>query len=160
ISDEQPSLDAIRPEEWLFTRPVVIDVPRGEAETVEPRDLAPHAAALRDADFIAVRTGFASRRHDEAFGTRGPSFSPAAAAELMRLAPRLRALGTDAVSTASPARPDDAVAVHRVFLGTRRGDRYVFLVEDMDLSAWRVPLDAILVVPLAVKDADGVPCSV
>lgn len=160
FSDEQPSLSDIRPEEWLFTHPLLVDLPRGELGVVAPDDLAPHAAAIRECDFLAVRTGFSSERFTETFRKRGPAFTGAAARWLLEAAPRLRAVAVDAVSGASPARPDDAIEWHRVLLGVRRGDRYVFLLEDVNLAAWRAEMAAIYVVPLAVRDADGVPCSV
>ncbi len=160
FSDEQPSLSEIAPGEWLFTRPLLVDLPRGETGVIEARDFEPHARALAEADFLAVRTGFQSARPSEAFRKRGPAVTGAAARWLLESAPELRAVATDAVSGASPARPDDAVEWHRVMLGTKRGDRYVFLLEDVDLAAWRDGIAAVFVVPLAVRDADGVPCSV
>lgn len=159
FSDEQPSLSDVRPEEWLFSSPLLLDLPRGELGVIAPDDLAPHAAALRTCDLLAVRTGYASARFTEAFRKRGPAFTGAAARYLLDAAPRLRGVATDAVSGASPARPEDAIEWHRVLLGTRRGDRYVFLFEDVNLAAWRGELAAVFAVPLSVKDADGVPCS-
>jgi kynurenine formamidase len=160
FSDEQPTLSEIRPDEWLFSSPLLIDLPRGEMGVIAPDDLVPHASALRECDFLAVRTGYSSERFTEAFRKRGPAFTAAAAKWLLEAAPRLRAVAVDAVSGASPARPEDGIEWHRVMLGARRGDRYVFLLEDVNLVPWRGSMAAILVVPLAVKDADGVPCSI
>jgi len=160
FSDEQPTLSEIGAAEWLFTRPLLVDLPRGELGVIEPRDFTPHAAPLRECDFLAVRTGFSSQRFTEAFRKRGPAMTGACARFLLDAAPRLRAVATDGVSGASPARPEDAIEWHRVMLGTKRGDRYVFLLEDVNLAPWRDDFAAVLVVPLAVKDADGVPCSV
>jgi len=160
FSDEQPSLDEIAPREWWLEPAVLVDVPAGEGERIGADALAPHAAAIRGAEFVAVRTGFAARRGEAAFSRNGPSFDPSAARFLLQAAPRLRALGTDAISVSSPARPDEAAAFHRAMLGERRGDRYVFLVEDMNLGAWCAGIAAVWIVPLAVGGADGAPCSI
>ena len=43
-----------RPEELIFTRPAVIDLPMAEAAVVMPADLEPHAAKLQAADLALV----------------------------------------------------------------------------------------------------------
>lgn len=66
----------------------------------------------------------------------------------------------DWLSLATPSRPDDGVAAHRVLCGVGREDRYLLIVEDIDLSRLPGNTARIYVLPLLVAEADSSPCTV
>jgi hypothetical protein len=66
----------------------------------------------------------------------------------------------DRVSLATPSRPDDGVAAHRVLCGVAREDRYLLIVEDIDLNPLRENTERIYVLPPFVAEAHSSPCAV
>jgi arylformamidase len=150
------------PAELVFARPVVIDVPRFDNEVVTGDDLAVHADALDGADLVLVRTGYGARwraTDPDRYARHSPGFHPSAGRYLVDRCPTLRAIAMDVISATCQAFVDEGLAFHRIMLGRREGDRYVFLVEDArlddDLSA--TDLGMVVMAPLLLRDEDGGP---
>ncbi len=162
FSDEMPSLTDLPISAFCFQRPVLVDVPKTSGELIVPADLKPHSAAIEGADFLAVRTGYASNRSidPERFGKRGPGFHSESARYLLDTARELKGLGMDTVSAASFLHIEEGIEFHRRMLGRHRGDRFVLLIEDMNLAAFTSALQEVWVVPLFVRGGDGAPCTV
>ena len=91
-----------RPEELIFTRPLLVDLHLPDAAVVMPADLEPHAERLQQADLALFRFGYGEvrRRDPQRFSTRCPGFGIESARWLRQTCPRLRAMGLDVPSVA------------------------------------------------------------
>jgi len=113
-----------------------------------------------EAEALLLRTGhYRYRAADpERYRGEGPWLHPDGARRLAAL-PRLRAVGLDTLSAASPSYPEEGTEVHRLLL---RPERPILVLEDLDLSSselaqgrWRM-----LIAPLLVDDVDATPVTV
>lgn len=110
-----------------------------------------------EAEAVLLRTG--SHRHRASdpprYRDRHPWIHPDGARRLAAL-PRLRAVGLDTLSAASPAHPAEGAETHRILL---RPERPIMVLEDLDLSSpqlaggrWRLHL-----VPMLMDEVDATP---
>ena len=74
--------------------------------------------------------------------------------------PGVKAVAMDWISLATPQRMDEGVPAHQVLCGVGRGDRYVIIIEDVDLSRLPQRVRRIYAVPLFPELADSSPCTV
>jgi arylformamidase len=152
----------IDPAEFLFRHPVVVDVPKGDDELVTGADLGAHDAEIAGADLLLVRTGYGARWRsaDPArYSHHGPGFDASAGRYLVGRQPNVRAVAMDFISSACLAYEQEGIEFHRICLGRRAEDPYVFLVEDARIDADLAAGDLGLVVmaPLLVEGQDGGP---
>jgi arylformamidase len=148
------------PEEFLFTNPVVIDLPLSDCVIVTPEHLEPLAGRIGDADLALFRFGYGGVRKTDPdrFSARCPGFGIAGARWLRVHFPRLRALGMDVPSLACIASLDETMASHHELLGGP-GRRFLVL-EDMDLDQDLTGLCEVRMSPWMVEGFDSGPCSV
>lgn len=154
------SLLDFAPEEFVFTRPLVLDLRLTEAAVVTPDDLQPWDEPLRQADIALLRFGYSEiRRADpQHYSLRAPGFGIPAACWLREHAPDLHALGMDVPSLACIACLDETMAAHNELLGGA-GRRFL-VIEDMDLSADLADLQRVRLCPWLVRGMDSGPCTV
>lgn len=153
-------LEAFSPDEFVFTRPVVVDIQAADDEIVQPDQLAVHGQILRNADLALLRFGYGGvRRGDpDRFCRHCPGLGVESARWLRRTCPDLRALGMDVPSLACIAHLDRTMAAHNELLG---GDGRRFLViEDMNLDRDLTALREVRLAPWLVRGMDSAPCSV
>lgn len=135
---------------------------KGNRELVTKSELEAHAEALSEADLLLLRTGWSAiRRSDpERYSSEGPGVSADACEYLIDGFPQLKAIAMDWLSLANPHLIDEGVTAHQILCGVGRRDRYVIIIEDVDLS--RLPTDAvrILAFPLFPEQSDSSPCTV
>lgn len=148
------------PEEFVFTRPVVIDLQMADEQIVMPEDLTPHADALQSADIALFRFGFADvRKTDgERFSKGMPGFGVESATWIRVNCPNLRAVGMDVPSLACIAYLDRTMSAHNVLLGGE-GCRFL-VIEDMKLDMDLGGLREVRLSPWLVTGMDSGPCSV
>ncbi|MEM0443866.1 MAG: cyclase family protein [Candidatus Caldarchaeum sp.] len=144
-------------EELLFSRPLLVDLPKKEGELITENDLRPYAAEIASADLLLLRTGFQSLRESrpEVFMKRGPCLS-SGAASFLRNFTGLRALGVDMISISSPINREQGREAHRILL---RG-RSFLIIEDMDLLDKPSKYMRVVVSPLLIEEVDSAPCTV
>lgn len=154
------SLSAFTPDEFLFTKPAVVNLSMDDTGIVTPEDLSPWKPVIRDADIILCRFGRGDiRRTDPVrFSTRCPGFGTAAATWLREKCRPLRAIGMDVPSLACIASLEETMAAHEILLGGA-GRRFL-VIEDMNLAPDLTGLYAIRICPWLVTDMDSGPCSV
>ena len=147
-------------EEFVFTRPVCIDIARGDGELVRAEHLDVHSDLLAECDLLLVRTGFGKIRADdpERYATRSPGFSPSGARFLRDECPDLRALALDTVSLACSTAVEAGVEAHRILLGGP--DRRFLIFEDVNLEPDLQALRRVSAFPLMIAQADGAPCTI
>lgn len=152
----------IDPGEFIFTRPLLADIPKDDGEVVTGDDLATALAARPDADLLLIRTGFGQRFRDadpERYRHQSPGFAASAGEFVLASAPSIRAIGMDFVSATSQRFVADGHAFHRLMAGSNRDDRYVFLIEDvrLDSDLTAADLGRVTMAPLLLADQDGGP---
>ncbi|WP_425145116.1 cyclase family protein [Deinococcus sp.] len=153
-------------DEFVFRRPLLLDLPKQDGELISENDLSVHAGEIALADLLLIRTGWATlyRESDpQRFGRQAPGFAVSAGHYLGGFAD-LRALGMDLPSAASPIMGNahqEGLEFHRIVLGQQAGDPYLLLIEDMRLEhAVARALGRVLVVPLLLDGADAAPVTV
>lgn len=151
------SVEEFAPEDWLFPRSLLIDVPFDGAELITPLHLEKACVSTADTDLLLVRTGFGRRRSEERFWREGPGFAADTAAWLSQRFPGLSAIGMDSISLTSFQHREEGRRAHAAFLS--RGLR---IFEDLALE--NVPsghsLAGVIALPLRFARGDGAPCCV
>jgi arylformamidase len=147
---------------FVYERPVVVDVEKADRELVTRDELEAHSAALSEADLLVLRSGWSSVRAEdpERYANDGPGVSTAACEYLIDTFPGVKAVAMDWISLATPKRLDEGVPAHQVLCGVGRGDRYVIIIEDVDLSRLPGEVKRIYAIPLFPQLADSSPCTV
>ncbi len=114
--------------------------------------------ALPEASIILLRSGAALFRNETRFWERGPGISVELAEFLKTLTPNLKMLVVDAISVTSYQHRPLGREVHKILLG---GTYPILLVEDCSLELLqKKTLQEIIVAPLRIDGADGVPVTV
>jgi len=115
---------------------------------------------LDDAEAILIRTeGHQDRRDDpQRYREEHPWIHPDAADRLLLL-PRLKVVGIDTISAASPSYPQEGAETHLRLL---RPERPVLILEDLDLSAEELTRGrwTLHIVPLIVDNVESTPVTV
>jgi arylformamidase len=148
---------------FVYERPVLLDVPKGDSELVLREELEPHETAIAAADLLVLRTGWSEIRKSDPvrYAEEGPGVSPEACTYLMDGFPELKALALDCISLAAYRRIDpEGIVAHQILCGVGRGDRYVVIVEDLDLAVYPDDPLRIYAIPLFPEGTDSSPCTV
>jgi kynurenine formamidase len=148
---------------FVYAHPVLLDIPKGDAELVRREELEPHEAAIAAADVLLLRTGWSAIRESDPvrYAHEGPGIAPDACTYLIDGFPSLKALALDCISLASYRRIDpDGIVAHQILCGVGRGDRYLLIVEDLDLAVYPPEPARVYAIPLFPQDSDSSPCTV
>ena len=161
FNDEGRKIADVPIDRFVYERPRLVDLPKADRELVTRAELEAHDAVVRDADLLLIRTGWSRVRGEgERYAAEGPGVSPQACEYLIEQ-PGLKAIALDCVSLAAYRRLDpDGIEAHRILCGVGRGDRYVVIVEDVDLSAYPDESRRVYAIPLFPALADSSPCTV
>ncbi len=146
--------------DFVFMRPVVLDLSLPDATIIAPEHLRPHRERLREADILLLRLGYGPvrQREPQRYLARCPGFGVAGAEYLRQELPGLRAVGMDVPSFACIEHLAQTMQAHNVVLeGT--GRRFL-LIEDMDLDKDLSALSQVLLVPWLMDGVDSTPCTV
>jgi len=146
--------------DFVFERPVVVDIRQGDMGLIRAADLSRRAEAIDGHDLLLLRTGFSYLRADdpERYRQRGPGVSDEAAHYLLDRFPCLRALGMDFISLEWTSDLSHGFAAHHTFL--QDNDRPFILIEDMTLEIGQRELRRVYAFPLLFDDLDSFPCTV
>ena len=151
------TVDSYGAGEWVFTQPVLLDIPAEPGEILTTTRFAAALGEHNDGDLLLVRTGFENRREEDVYWAESPAFAADLADFLRGRLPSLSAIGFDTISLSSYRHRDLGRSAHRAFLGA--GLR---VFEDLALAV--VPshaaLEAVVALPLLFDNADGAPCTV
>jgi kynurenine formamidase len=154
------TLDDYSPEEFMFSRPAVVDLPLPPKAIVQAKDIDPLLNSARGADVLLVRFNYGAIREfdPDLFAADSPGFGVEACRLLRERCPELRCLGLDVQSLACIAHLDETMAAHNELLGGR-GSKFL-VIEDMDLRGDLDGLREVRVNPWLVHGMDSGPCSV
>lgn len=109
-----------------------------------------------DIEALLLKTGFGQHRGTDRYIFEQPSFSPDLATALKAQCPQLRLFGFDCISISSRLDREMGRAAHRAFLC----EQNILLLEDLYLTPLESAPSSLVVAPLRVDRADGVPCTV
>ena len=146
------------PHEWIFDKPIIIDIKVSEAEIIEADHLISAGIADFDnADLILIRTGEEQYRGKERYSQSSPGYSEKLYDFLKNRFQSFKAIGMDTISISSYKNRELGRKVHRVFLG--QGIR---IFEDLRLSA--IPknsnLEKVIALPFRYENSDGSPVTI
>jgi kynurenine formamidase len=147
---------------FVYDRPRLVEIPKDDGELVTRQELEAHDAVVREADVLLIRSGWSRVRSDdpERYAERGPGVSPEACEYLIEQ-PGLKAIALDFISLASYHRLDpEGILAHQILCGVGRDDRYVIIIEDIDLSRYPAGAQRVYAIPLFAVGADSSPCTV
>jgi arylformamidase len=149
-------------DDFIFDRPVLVDVPKGDSQLVSAEDLRPYEDDIAACDLLLLRTAFTQYREDDPvrYRDQNPGLSTGVARYLdSPRFPSLRAIGTDAISIAAAADVQEGIEAHKL-LFCRKDGSSVLLIEDMDLACDLTGLKRVFVVPWFIEGLDSSPCTV
>jgi len=154
---EAKRLEEYEPKDWVFTNPILIDLPLDSAEIIGIEYMNNISDLDKEADLILFRTGFERYRTERRYWESAPGFAPELATFLRENFRALKAIGMDTISLGSYQHRDVGVLAHQAFLGS---DIRIF----EDLSLANIPqglnLEQVIALPLRFSKADGAPCTV
>lgn len=143
--------------QFIYDKPLLIDIPKSNGDMIEDTDLMPHLAEIQQADCLLIRTGSEHIRasNPQQYAHNGGAVSIQAAQYLIDHASNLKAIGFDFISLASPSHPEHGIKAHQILLGMY-GDEHICIIEDMKLSHVNAKqLKQVLAVPLLVNGIDS-----
>jgi arylformamidase len=109
-----------------------------------------------DIELLLLKTGFGEKRYEPEYWASQPVI-PAVFAKLFRNRfPLLRVFGFDMISLTSKLDRTEGTKAHLAFLV----ENNILVLEDMDLGSLHTTPGTVIVSPLLVTAADGVPCTV
>ena len=109
-----------------------------------------------DIELLIIKTGFGNKRGTDEFWTSQPVI-PSTLAKLFKMKfPKLRVFGFDLISLTSKLDRAEGKKAHIEFLINND----ILILEDMDLRFLEVSPSLVVIAPLQIQIADGVPCNV
>lgn len=147
---------------FIFEKPLLVDIPKGKGELVEPEELMRFDEAIRAADLLLVRSGFSAMRASDnrAYSEEGPAISARAAELIVERYQNLKAVGMDWISLSSPLHLEDGIRAHQIMLG-KTGAEPVLIIEDIDLSGLDPDtLETVFALPLFIEGIDSAPVTI
>lgn len=137
------------PSFWIFRNVGFLNCAIEEVET-NIDSLTP------DIEILILKTGFGANRQEEIYWSKQPVIPARFANLFKRKFPSLRVFGFDLISLTSKLDKEEGKAAHINFLINND----ILVLEDMNLMHIVTPPQTVVVAPLQIKSADGVPCNV
>ena len=134
---------------WMFSKVGFIECQTDEVEE--------HLGALpTDIEMLILKTGFGNKRGTTEYWSSQPVIPASLADILKKKIPALRVFGFDLISLTSKLDRAEGKKAHIQFL--LQND--ILVLEDMDLSNLFSTPNSVIIAPLQIEGADGVPCNV
>jgi arylformamidase len=136
IDPEGFQLHQLELSDFVFERPLLVEIPKGDKERITVEELAPHEHGLAESDLLFVYTGFSEVRKADPkrYLAQQPSFSVDAAHYLVDNF-HLRGFCVDLIGIENISEGRESTPpfpVHRTLLLEKR--RKVVLIEDANLA--------------------------
>ncbi|MDD7986555.1 cyclase family protein [Lentisphaera marina] len=158
FDDNGPLLNDYPADFWKFSSIELLDLPCQEEYLISIADL--EGKISEKTDFLIIRTGFEKFRYEEAYWKHNPGVDNKVGLWLRENFPQLRAIGFDFISLNCFQKPDIGTISHREFLSIDYTGHPILIVEDMKLAEITGPIDSLVVAPLLLDKADGVPVTI
>lgn len=163
FNDRGPAGVQLAIENFIFFKPVVLEITKLDDEMIYREELESFAALLEEADLLLLRTGWSQWRdkEPERYATKNPMLHPDGARYLMETFPQLRGVAIDATSIGAPEKMEATIATHQILTGKGRDDgRFMLIFEDLRIDADLGQASRIYAWPLFIAESDGSPCTI
>ena len=143
---------------WLFNQVELVDLSGvvNDSQIIIP-NIFPKPNNC-EADLLLIKTGFGNYRGTDRYTLTPPGLSADLAPFFRNKFPKLRCVGMDIISISSYSNREEGRKAHHAFLNPDEGDP-ILLIEDMKLDT-EGPFKKVIVAPLLIDNADGVPVTV
>ena len=111
-----------------------------------------------ETSLILIKTGYGAFRKTDRYTITPPGLSADLVTYFREQYPKLRCVGMDLISVSSYSNREEGRKTHHAFLNPEIGEP-ILLVEDMKLDV-KVSISKVIVAPLRIEKADGVPVTV
>jgi arylformamidase len=151
-------VDQYRPEDWIFTQPLLVNIPVKEGEIVTINHLQNTIPdQITNADLVLIKTGAEHYRNADYYWKNPPGFSPDICNYLCQRFENFNAIGIDTISISSFAHRNIGRLAHKEFLG--KGIR---IIEDMALAHVNSTkcIEQVIALPFRFSQSDGSPITV
>lgn len=157
VSKDGPRLGSFELADFIFDRPLLLEIPKKDDEEISRDDLAQHEKELKKADLLLVHTGFSRHRatEPERYMTKQPGFSVEAAQYLVAM-PKLRCAGADTMGIENIPRGRAATPpfpVHTAFMLS--GRKFLVLEDPNTTPLLGKTLRRGFVIPLLFPEAEA-----
>lgn len=142
---------------WTFSNPQLIDLPCENSHLISVEDL--DGKVNSTTDFLILRTGFESKRYDDAYWNDNPGVNLGVGLWLREKFPNVKVIGFDFISLSSFNNRMLGRQAHKEFLSSEFSGEPVLIIEDMKLAHIQ-SLSKVVVAPLLIDNADGGPVTV
>lgn len=109
-----------------------------------------------DIEILILKTGFGSNRHKNSYWSNQPIIPANLATLFKENFPKLRVFGFDMISLTSKLDRVEGKEAHINFLLNNE----ILILEDMNLEKLFEAPNKVIIAPLQIKEASGVPCNV
>lgn len=163
FNDRGPSGFQLAVDQFIFFKPLVLDIPKSDDEMIYLDEVEKFADSLVEADLVLLRTGWSQWRgsEPERYATKNPMLHPEAARYLMENFAKLRGVAIDAASIGAPEKMQPTIDTHQILTGKDREDgRYLLIFEDLRIDSDLGQASRIYAWPLFIAESDGSPCTI
>ena len=143
---------------WDFNNVLLIDISSKVKDLQLIRPLMFPNKINKKVELLLIKTSYQQYRGTDRYTLTPPGLSPELANYFRKMYPSLRCIGMDLISVSSYGNREAGRRAHHEFLNPKHGDP-ILLIEDMKLDIDN-PIKRVIVAPLLVDNADGVPCTV
>lgn len=160
FNDMRPSISDLPLDRFIFSKPVLVNIPKTFKESVTAQELDAYKERIREADLLMIRSDFSVHRSTdpERYSEEGPAISSGACKYLMENYANLKGIALDWISLSSYAN-DDGKLAHEYLLS--KFDRFVCIIEDINLQdVASEKIERVFAVPLLISGIDSSPVTV
>jgi arylformamidase len=143
---------------WIFERPKILEI-TPQSQIIKNELIEQIKKNPGNPDILLVKTGSQSYRNTSKYWDDNVGYHPDLYAVIKQAYPTVRLFGFDSISISSVKHSPIGRLAHKEFLNSSHP---ILPLEDMDLSLIdaTTTIKSIIVSPLRIKDADGIPCTV
>lgn len=143
---------------WHFSHIQLLELPCSRGHIITVSELKEKISSKTDC--LLIRTGFEKFRGEEVYWKENPGFDRDVGEFLRRNFPQLRVVGFDSISLTSFTNRPLGREAHRSFLGNLENHEPILILEDMKLSELKENPKKLIIAPLMIDKADGIPVTV
>ena len=155
FSSEGRTLSDYPAEFWEFSEISIIKASAKENQVID-QSLIDTSKIDPKTELLLIRTGFQKHRNSEMYWKYNPGVSPQFACVLKSRCPSLSVIGFDFISLSSFQNRKLGRAAHKSFLV----DNDILIIEDMNLENLTFIPSEVIIAPMQINGADGVPVTV
>ena len=144
--------------EWVFNKVQLVNIPLKEDEMLSISHLK--KKLREDIEVLIIKTGFEKFRHQKSYWKNNPGVLPEVGTWLRRNFSSIKIIGFDFISLTCFQKREIGRISHRAFLGSDKNNEPIRIIEDMKLSEIDTDPKKLVVLPLMIKGADGVPVNI